>query len=159
MVSIVRVLVLNQIVQGTAQSHPTRRPSSSGLGKCVFSCRFCARGRQRVRSLLPESTGSLTYRTSGRYNHLQSYYLITLIAGHLWANLVCALANMITPAPSYLAAQQEIVSGPNPILIGYFAYVANAVQHSIQILLNYICATQKKVTHTKKVTFALFGIW
>lgn len=81
MVSIVQVLVLSQIAAGTAHSHPARPPSSSGLSKCAFSCRLCACGRQR--SLLPESTGSLTYRTFGCYNHLQSYYLITLIAGHL----------------------------------------------------------------------------
>lgn len=116
-VSIVQVLVLSEIAAGTAHSHPARPPSSSGLGKCAFSCRLHACGRQRVHSLLPESTGSLTYRTCGRYNHLQSYYLITLIAGHLWANLVCALANMITPPPSYLAAQRGAVSGPNPILV------------------------------------------
>lgn len=150
MVSIVQVLVLSQIAAGTAHSHPARPPSFSG-----HSCRLCACGRQRVRSLLPESTGSLTYRTRGRYNHLQSYYLITLIAGHLWANLVCALANMITPAPSYLAAQQGALSGPYPILVIFHML---RMQRNL-LFRSYWTTFARHGKMPKKVTFALFSVW
>lgn len=77
------VCTRNYALMSRTSSFVPRWSSSSGLGKHVLFWRLSACGRWCVHFLLSESTGSLTYRGCGCYNHLQSYYLIVIIAGSL----------------------------------------------------------------------------
>lgn len=74
----------------------------------------------QIHSSSSDSTESLTYGTCGHYYHHWGYYLITLMAGHLQGNLVCALTNtIIPPPPSYLAGN---IIRADAMLIGPFFF-------------------------------------